>query len=60
MKYINSGVTAAKGFKASGVHCGIRKNTQKNDLSLIYSEKKCSAAAECLITRSRHRASSTT
>ena len=45
MKYINSGVTAAKGFKASGVHCGIRKNTQKNDLSLIYSEKKCTAAA---------------
>ena len=45
MKYINSGVTAAKGFKASGVHCGIRKNTKKNDLSLIYSEKKCSAAA---------------
>ena len=45
MKYISSGVTAAKGFSASGVHCGIRKNTQKNDLSLIFSEKKCSAAA---------------
>ena len=45
MKYINSGVTAAKGFSASGVHCGIRKNTEKNDLSLICSEKICSAAA---------------
>ena len=45
MKYISSGVTAAKGFSASGVHCGIRKNTEKNDLSLIFSEKKCSAAA---------------
>ena len=45
MKIINGGVTAAQAFKASGVHCGIRKNTSKNDLSLIVSEVKASAAA---------------
>ena len=45
MKMIAGGVCAAKGFKASGVHCGIRKNRTKKDLSLIYSETKASAAA---------------
>ncbi len=45
MKYIDGGVCAAKGFLASGIHCGIRKNRDKRDLSLIYSEKQCSAAA---------------
>lgn len=44
-KFIEGSVTAAKGFKASGIHCGIRKNKQKRDLALIYSEKKCTAAA---------------
>ena len=45
MKIINGGVTAAQGFKASGIHCGIRRNTSKNDLSLIVSETPASAAA---------------
>ena len=45
MKMISGGVCAAKGFKASGIHCGIRKNRTKKDLSLIYSETKASAAA---------------
>ncbi len=45
MKLITGGVCAAKGFKASGVHCGFRHNRTKNDLSLIYSEKIGSAAA---------------
>ena len=45
MKTIEGGVTAARGFKASGIHCGIRKNTSKNDLSLIVSEVPASAAA---------------
>ena len=45
MKLINGGVTAAQDFKASGVHCGIRKNTSKNDLSLIVSDVPASAAA---------------
>ena len=45
MKIISGGVCAAKGFTAWGVHCGIRANRTKRDLSLIYSEKKASAAA---------------
>ena len=45
MKITEGGVCAAKGFKASGIHCGIRKNKSKRDLSLIYSEKRANAAA---------------
>ncbi|MBQ7597357.1 MAG: bifunctional glutamate N-acetyltransferase/amino-acid acetyltransferase ArgJ [Clostridia bacterium] len=45
MKMIAGGVCAAKGFTASGMHCGIRKNKDKNDLSLIYSSVPASAAA---------------
>ncbi len=44
-KFIEGSVTAAKGFKAAGVHSGIRKNKSKRDLGLIYCEKKCTAAA---------------
>ena len=35
MKMISGGVCAAKGFTASGIHCGIRKNRTKKDLALI-------------------------
>lgn len=45
MKVITGGVCAAKGFLANGVHCGIRKNKTKKDLSLIYSEVRAAAAA---------------
>jgi glutamate N-acetyltransferase/amino-acid N-acetyltransferase len=45
MKQISGGVCAAKGFTASGVHCGIRKNRTKKDLALIFSEKKAAAAS---------------
>ena len=45
MEYINGGVCAPKGFKASGIHCGIRKNKTKRDLALIISDCKASAAA---------------
>ncbi len=45
MKYISGGVCAAQGFKAAGIHCGIRKNKTKKDLALIVSEKKCTAAS---------------
>ena len=45
MKFVEGGVCAAKGFLANGIHCGIRKNRSKRDLSLIYSEKKAAAAA---------------
>ena len=44
-KFIEGSVTAAKGFTASGVHCGIRKNKTKKDLGLIFCEKPCTAAA---------------
>lgn len=44
-KVIEGGVTAAKGFLASGIHCGIRKNRSKADLALIYSDVPCAAAA---------------
>ena len=45
MKTISGGVCAAKGFLASGIHCGIRKNRTKRDIALIYSECPASAAA---------------
>ncbi len=45
MEFVSGGVCAAKGFSAAGIHCGIRKNKQKRDLSLIYSETRASAAA---------------
>ena len=45
MKLISGGVCAAKGFKANGVHCGIRKNQTKKDLALIVSDVPAAAAA---------------
>ena len=43
MKEIKGGVTAPKGFLASGIHCGLKK--EKKDLALIYSDSLCDAAA---------------
>ena len=45
MNIIEGGICAAKGFTASGVHCGVRKNRTKRDIALIFSEKQASAAA---------------
>ena len=45
MKIIEGGVCAAKGFRAGGVHCGIRKNRDKKDLALIISDVRAAAAA---------------
>lgn len=45
MKEITGGICAAKGFKANGIHCGIRKNKTKRDLALITSDVKAAAAA---------------
>ncbi|HPS34491.1 MAG TPA: bifunctional glutamate N-acetyltransferase/amino-acid acetyltransferase ArgJ [Oscillospiraceae bacterium] len=45
IKIVDGGVCAAKGFKAGGVHCGIRKNKSKRDLALIFSEVKANAAS---------------
>ena len=45
MKMISGGVCAAKGYKANGVHCGIRKNRTKRDIALVVSDVKAAAAA---------------
>ena len=45
MNIIEGGVCAAKGFKASGLYCGIKENpTKKNDICLIVSDVMCNAA----------------
>ena len=45
MKIIDNGVVAPKGYKANGIHAGIRANKDKIDLSLIYSEVRAKASA---------------
>ncbi len=45
IKNVTGGVCAAKGYKANGVHCGIRRNRTKRDLALIVSDVQANAAA---------------
>lgn len=45
MKIISGSVCAAQGFRANGIHCGIRKNKTKRDLTLIVSDALCTGAA---------------
>lgn len=54
MEFCEGGVTAAKGFRAAGVHCGVRPNKKKNDLALIVSDVPCAAAG--LFTRNKVKA----
>ncbi len=53
LKEIPGGVCAAKGFTASGVHCGVKagSSSDKNDLAMILSERECSAAAVYTLNR---------
>ena len=44
IKEVKGGVCAPEGFKAGGIHCGIRKNKAKKDLALIVSDVRASAA----------------
>ena len=53
-KFIEGGICAAKGFKASGTYCGIKKPSidnlnpnikHKNDICLFVSDIECNAAA---------------
>lgn len=47
MKFLREtggGVCAPLGFKAAGIHCGIRKNKDKKDFALIVSDVPCAAA----------------
>ena len=45
IKFIDGGVCAAKGFKASGINAHIKANSQKNDMAIIYCDKLCNTAA---------------
>ncbi len=67
MKQVPGGVTAPKGFQASGVHCGVKRGKgdgnqppmsrmpevldSKKDLALIVSEQPCVAAAVYTMNR---------
>ena len=43
MNFVNGGVCAPEGFRAAGVHCGIRsKDPENKDLALIVSDKSVS------------------
>jgi len=45
-KITDGGVCAAKGFKAAGIHVGVKtKNKDKKDIALIVSDCECTAAA---------------
>ena len=50
---ISGGVCAAQGFRASGVHCGVKAggNPAKNDLALILSDRECTAAGVYTLNR---------
>jgi len=50
MQETEGGITATPGFRASGIHCGIKK-TGGLDLALIVSDQPCGVAA--LFTRNR-------
>ena len=45
IQVIEGGICAPQGYRAAGVHCGFRKNTQKKDLGIIVSDVMCNAAA---------------
>lgn len=38
-------ICTPKGFRASGIHCGLRRNKTKKDLALIVSDVPAAAAA---------------
>lgn len=49
MNIITGGVTAPKGFKAAGIHCGVKDNfttpvPDKKDLAMVLSDVPCAAA----------------
>lgn len=44
MEITEGGITSPKGYKAAGIHAGIRKNKQKKDLALVFSEAPAKTA----------------
>ena len=45
LTFISGGITSPRGFRASGIHCGLRKNKSKSDLACIAADKVCTSAA---------------
>jgi glutamate N-acetyltransferase/amino-acid N-acetyltransferase len=45
MREIEGGICAPRGFRAGGIWCGIKADSRKRDLALIYADKPCAAAA---------------
>jgi glutamate N-acetyltransferase/amino-acid N-acetyltransferase len=45
MREVRGGVTAPTGFTASGIRVGVKKTGAKKDLALVWSERRCAAAA---------------
>ena len=45
MRPVEGGVTAARGFRASGVHAGFRKDPERFDLALVAADEPCACAA---------------
>lgn len=56
IKFIEGGLTAARGFTANGILCRIKASRKTNDTALIYSEKPCAAAG--VFTQNRVKAES--
>jgi len=50
MKKVQGGITAVKGIRAAGLHCGI-KSGRSPDLALIASDHRCSSAAVFTLNR---------
>ena len=50
---ISGGVCAAQGFKAGGIHCGVKASSSpdKNDLAMILSDRECTAAGVYTLNR---------
>ena len=43
LQEVEGGVTAARGFRAAGIHCGVKK--AKKDLALLVSDRPAATAA---------------
>ena len=44
IKFVQGGVTAAKGFLANGIHSGLKASRKTYDTALVYSQNLCDAA----------------
>ena len=53
LKVISGGVCAAQGFKAAGIHCGVKASSKpdKNDVAMILSDAECTAAGTYTLNR---------